>query len=307
MDVETYLSFGLEQSLWDREPGLEVNERSNAEIVAALNTTGDASYFPCEEAGDAIDRPAGNVKAITGFPSSVYAGTERDVWVYVPASPGDQPGVAVFQDGQAYLDSSGPVRAAAVLEKLISAGEIEPVIAIFVTPGRPKGQAANSLAGQRQRSVEYDTCNSTYLQFLKEELLPLAQEEAGVEFSSAPHRRMIAGISSGAICAFNAAWYGPDCFGLVLSHCGSYTNIRGGHHYPYLVRTTPRKPIRVMLQSGEMDADILYGSWPLANQQMAAALRFAGYDVRFEFGTGGHNLRHAGTLFADSLRWLYSS
>ena len=37
---------------------------------------------------------------------------------------------------------------------------------------------------------------------------------------------------------------------------------------------------------------------------MAAALSFAGYDLRFEFGTGGHNLRHGGALFADALRWL---
>jgi enterochelin esterase family protein len=37
---------------------------------------------------------------------------------------------------------------------------------------------------------------------------------------------------------------------------------------------------------------------------MANALDFAGYDSRFEFGTGGHTLRHGGAIFADSLRWL---
>ena len=46
-------------------------------------------------------------------------------------------------------------------------------------------------------------------------------------------RRLIGGISSGGICAFNAAWHRPDRFGRVLSHCGSFTAIRGGHHYPY--------------------------------------------------------------------------
>jgi enterochelin esterase family protein len=39
---------------------------------------------------------------------------------------------------------------------------------------------------------------------------------------------------------------------------------------------------------------------------MTAALQFAGYDVRFEFGTGGHNLRHAGALFTESLQWLFT-
>ena len=92
----------------------------------------------------------------------------------------------------------------------------------------------------------------------------------------------------------------------MLSHCGSFVNIRGGHAWPYLVRSTAAKPIKVFLQSGELDANIIYGNWPLANKQMTAALQFAGYDVRFEFGTGGHNLRHAGALFAESLHWLFT-
>ena len=91
----------------------------------------------------------------------------------------------------------------------------------------------------------------------------------------------------------------------MISHCGSFTAIRGGHNFPYLVRSTPCKPLRVFLQSGAADADIIFGSWPLANQEMAAALDFAGYDHRFEFGTGGHNLRHGGAIFAETLRWVF--
>lgn len=90
----------------------------------------------------------------------------------------------------------------------------------------------------------------------------------------------------------------------MLAHCGSFTNLRGGHQFPFWVRQTPRKPIRVFMTSGELDAQIPQGDWPLANKVMANALQFAGYDVRFEFGKGGHNLRHGGALFADSLRWL---
>jgi hypothetical protein len=71
------------------------------------------------------------------------------------------------------------------------------------------------------------------------------------------------------------------------------------------VRATARKPIRVFLQSGANDASYITGDWPLANQTMANALSFAGYDYRFEFGTGGHSLRHAGAIFAESLRWLW--
>ena len=91
----------------------------------------------------------------------------------------------------------------------------------------------------------------------------------------------------------------------MLSHCGSYVNIRGGHNFPSLVRSTPRKPIRVALQSGENDAQHIYCNWPLANRTLADALAFAGYDHRFDFGSGGHSLRHGGAILADTLRWLW--
>ena len=55
----------------------------------------------------------------------------------------------------------------------------------------------------------------------------------------------------------------------------------------------------------DVDGATVFGDWPLANQTMAKALEYAGYDYRFEFGTGGHTLRHGGALFADALRWLW--
>ena len=141
--------------------------------------------------------------------------------------------------------------------------------------------------------------------FIIDEVLPFIAAEMGVTFSLDPNKRTICGISSGGICAFNLAWHHPDSFGRVLSHCGSFTNIRGGHNFPYLIRTTERKPIRVFLQSGEADAAIPLGDWPIANKTTANAFKYAGYDYRFEFGKGGHSLRHGGALFAESLRWLW--
>jgi hypothetical protein len=82
-------------------------------------------------------------------------------------------------------------------------------------------------------------------------------------------------------------------------------NIRGGHNWPFILRATPRKPLRVFLQSGSGDGVHFTGDWPLANQTMANALAWSAYDHRFEYGVGGHSLRHAGALFAESLRWLW--
>jgi hypothetical protein len=91
----------------------------------------------------------------------------------------------------------------------------------------------------------------------------------------------------------------------MISQVGSFTNIRGGHVYPALIRKTERKPIRIHLQDGSGDLDNLHGNWPLANQEMAAALKFMGYDFKFEFGDGGHNGKHGGVILPEALKWLW--
>lgn len=311
MDIEDFVGLGLHRSMWDMDFGRTVNGRSNQEIHKALQAPGDEQYRPCPEAQRQDGVAVGSLLTLAGWcESSVYAGTVRDVWIQAPAelaAGAPPPGVIVFQDGGAYLDPQGPVRAATVLDNLNAASAAAPLVGVFVNPGRPAAAddgPRDELAAMRQRSIEYDTCNDRYEQFLTTEILPLVEARIGCRLTDDPRRRLLCGISSGGIAAFNGAWHAPERFGGVLSHCGSFTNIRGGHNYPYLVRMTPRKPIRVVLQSGIHDADILCGSWPLANQAMAAALAFAGYDHRFLFGQGGHSLRHGGQEFAHSLRWL---
>ncbi|MEM7221148.1 MAG: alpha/beta hydrolase-fold protein [Pseudomonadota bacterium] len=297
-----------------------INGRSNLEILGALDTPGDAHYHPCPEAffsQDEGDGGSGRVERVRNWAgSAVFADTIRDVWVYV--SPGgegerDLP-LLVFNDGAGYLDPNGPVRATRVLDALVATGELPPVAAVFVMPGRPPDIERPHRPGERpdprandQRSFEYDSLTDDYARFVIDELLPMAAALVDVRFTEDPAWRAMIGISSGGICAFNVAWHRPDQFGRVVSHCGSFVAIRGGHEYPVLIRHSERKPIRVFLQSGERDADILFGNWALANQTMAAALEFAGYEARFEFGTGGHNLRHGGALFADTLRWLFAT
>src|SRR5213078_3820699 len=97
----------------------------------------------------------------------------------------------------------------------------------------------------------------------------------------------------------------PDQFGRVLSQIGSFANIRGGDAYPGMIRKTERKPIRVFLQDGRNDLNNLHGDWPLANQSMASALAFAGYDFKFVFGDGSHSGQHGGAILPDALRWLW--
>ena len=316
MEIENYRRLGLDRAFLDVPMNTEVNDRSNLEIMDALNVPGDAQYHPCPEAHPGDDVPRGTMLRFPDWSGSeVFPGTVRDVWIHVPhgLAPGSAPAVMVFNDGLGYADPQGPVRAPLVLDSLMHAGDIPPTVGVFVMPGRPPGAAvqvpdpealASRNMGGMQRSFEYDSVTDAYARFLTTELLPFAEAEVGHAFAKDPAQRTIVGISSGGICAFNAAWHDPQAFGRVLSHCGSFVNIRGGHNYPYLIKSTPRKPIRVFLTSGAGDANIIIGNWPLANKAVAAALEYAGYESRFVFGEGGHSLRHGGAVFADSLRWL---
>jgi enterochelin esterase family protein len=236
--------------------------------------------------------------------SKIFEGTERDYWIYVPAQydPKTPACVMVFQDGGSYQDPKGQFRVPIVFDNLIHKKEMPVTIGIFINPGVIPAAAMNQKP-QSNRSFEYDTLSDQYARFLEKEILPEVGKQYNLRQDAAG--RAICGISSGGICAFTVAWERPDLFSKVLSHVGSFTNIRGGDVYPGKIRKTEPKPIRVFLQDGSNDLDNEHGNWWLGNQQMALALKFKKYDYKIAFGDGGHNGKHGGAILPDSLRWLW--
>src|SRR5262245_34002293 len=178
-------------------------------------------------------------------------------------------------------------------------------IAVFVNPGTVPATKAGAKE-RSNRSFEYDSLGDRYANFLVDEFLPVALK--GLTVSKDPQNRAVCGISSGGICAFTVAWEKPEHFGKVLSHIGSFTNIRGGWAYPGLVRKTKDhpKPIKVYLQDGKDDLNNLHGNWPLGNRDLAAALQFAGYHYKLVMTEGGHSGKFGGEEFSGALRWLWS-
>lgn len=250
--------------------------------------------------------PEGEVTKKVFTQSRIFEGTNRDFWVYVPKqySVEKPANLIVFQDGGGYVKPEGSARVPVVLDNLIAKGEIPPTIAVFVSPGTIPGSRPGA-ASRSTRSFEYDSMGDRYVRFLSEELLPEALN--GLAVTKDPAGRAVAGVSSGGICAFTVAWERPDLFGRVLSGIGSFTNIRGGNVYPALIRKTKGapKPLKVWLQEGESDINNLFGHWPLSNKEMAAALKFAGYEHHFEMTGGGHSGLASGVLLPDALRWLF--
>jgi enterochelin esterase-like enzyme len=249
--------------------------------------------------------PHGEVRTAKFTASKVFPGTTRDYFVYVPKQydPAKPACLMVFFDGAGMMSATGSYRVPVVLDNLIARGEMPVTIAVAVNPGT-FAPPEPGVKPRSNRSLEYDALGDANARFILDELLPVAL--AGLNVTRDPAGRAVCGNSSGGIAAFTLAWERPEAFGKVVSHIGSFTNIRGGHVYPGLIRKVkPAKPIRVFLQEGANDLDNLHGNWPLAGQDMAASLKFAGYDYKFEFGTEAHNGKHGGAIFPDTLRWLW--
>lgn len=243
--------------------------------------------------------------------SEVLKGTMRQWYLYVPAQyDGSKPAaVMIFQDGHAYVGEKGDLRVPVVFDNLIHKGVMPVTIGVFLNPGwftdKIEGKQGwkNPRKVRSNRSVEYDTLSDAYVTFLEKEILAEVAKE--YKLTDDPEMRAICGMSSGGICAFTAAWERPDLFRKVVSHIGSFTNIRGGHVYPALIRKTENKPLRVFLQDGSNDLDNAHGNWWLGNQQMEKSLQFKKYDHKTVWGKGGHSGKHGGAIFPDTMRWLW--
>lgn len=248
--------------------------------------------------------PKGEMLKFTFDTSKIFPGTTRTCWVYVPAQykPSSPACVYVNQDGIQW-------KAPTVFDNLINNKEIPITIGVFVTPGVVKAPNANAL-DRYNRSYEYDGLGDNYVRFILEELLPAVEKQKTsdgrqIHLSVNGNDRAIGGSSSGAICAFNAAWERPNAFSRVFSCIGTYVGLRGADRFKELIRRYEPKPIRVFLQDGSNDLNIYAGDWWMTNQTMERALTFAGYEVNHTWGEGAHSGNQGTAIFPDAMRWLW--
>ena len=277
--------------------------------------------------------PKGRLEGPFEFRSKIIEGTVRRYWIFVPAqyNPKKPANVLVFQDGQRATNPNGPLRLPQVMENLIGKGKMPVTIGIFITPGNLSETypADLEMRNPNHRKEEYDALNDTYARLLIDEMLPEVAKTYNL--TNDPEKRAIGGTSSGAICAFTVAWQRPDMFRRVISMIGSYTSIgyspaadgkpmvAGGDLYPTLIRKNPIKPIRIYLQDGEKDLSNEHGNWYLANLEMLSAFEYANakadkegtlgtrYEVKHNWGDGGHSDAHGGALLPDILTWIWTN
>jgi len=230
----------------------------------------------------------------------------REYYVYVPAQYDKSRPAAlmVFQDGHAYVNENGDFRTPVVFDNLIYQKKVPVTICLFVNPGHSSNDYPESRFRASNRADEYDVLDDRYATMLMDEIIPEMKKQYHISEDRKMHA--IGGLSSGAICAFTAAWEHPEYFSKVLSQIGSYTNIRGGNNYPSIIRKHKRKDIKIFMQDGTNDLDNEHGNWWLANLEMEAAFKFKGYEFKFEKGSGTHSGKHGGSILPESLVWLWS-
>ena len=249
--------------------------------------------------------PKGEILTFTFTNSKIFPGTSREVSVYVPPQyKGDLPAcLYVNQDGIQW-------KAPTVFDNLIYKKEMPITIGVFITPGRVKADNADNALDRFNRSFEYDGLGDAYVRFLLEEILPEVEKRKTadgreIKLSKNGNDRAIGGSSSGAVCAFTAAWERPTAFSRVFSAIGTYVSLRGADRYPALIRKYEPKPLRIFLQDGTNDLNIYAGDWWKANETMERALQFSGYEVNHIWGEGAHNGQHGTAIFPDAMRWLW--
>lgn len=225
---------------------------------------------------------------------SLRLGNQRQLTLYRPPRfQTDHPGypLLVIFDEQAYRDQ---VPTPTILDNLIAAGRIPPVVAVLV---------GNGPGDSRARELP---CDSAFGEMLSHELLPWLQQQ--LPLSDDPAKRLLAGSSYGGLAAACLAYRYPQLFGQVLAQSGSFW--WGPEQQPqWLIerlRQSPRLPVRFYLEAGlleEAGADGILGS----SRTLAKVLADKGYAVEYREFNGGHDYAAWRGSLADGLEYLLAA
>ncbi len=215
--------------------------------------------------------PHGRIDTIA-FPSLTLA-CSHPVFIYLPAlsmhSDSALPAI-VITDGGDYLSLG---RMSVVLDNLIAAGSIRPVIGVFVDPRTDIGNPASN-----KRMAEY-AINDRFVSFVCDELLPSLRKVYPI--AGTPARTAILGSSMGGLIATYAAIRRPDVFGLCAAQSPSYW--WRDNEIITIVDSLPRKAVRFYIDTGTIhDAQV-------QTRLMQEILSSKGYDFSYAEYPEGHN------------------
>jgi len=236
---------------------------------------------------------------------------QRQVTVYVPSQyEAGKP--APFFVSQ---DSMGAGILPTILDNMIAAKRLPPMVAIMINSGGGDAQGS-------QRGLEYDTVSGKYADFIETEVLPKVSADYQVTLTKDPDGRMTMGGSSGGACAFTMAWFHPERYHRVLSYSGTFVNQQSPlnpesphgawEYHENLIPKSKKKPLRIWMHVGETDnryrdEEATLHNWVMANQRMAAVLKDKGYHYQYVFAReSGHvDGRVVRQTLPQALEWVW--
>lgn len=211
---------------------------------------------------------------------SAILDNERDVTIYTP--PGHDPDRAepypllVLFDRDSYVSL---VPTQTILDNLIAAGEIPPLVAALV---------------DNVNRIDELPANDRFADFLADELVPWVRD--AFRASPRPDDIVVAGSSLGGLAATFAAIRRPEVFGNVLSLSGAYWWSPVGDAEPEWharhIATMGALRTRVYQTVGLLESAPTRGGGPsmlVANRHMRDALQAKGLDVTYEELNAGHD------------------
>lgn len=141
------------------------------------------------------------------FSSAIMANT-REVSIFLPsgydANRADPYPIILYHDGSDYLNAAGITT---ILDNLIGAGRVEPLVAVFANP--------------LDREAEYATTETAeFTRLIVGELMPWVEEM--VHVSSDPARRAVTGPSYAGLASARHCFQHPEEFGLCAPFSPSF-------------------------------------------------------------------------------------
>jgi enterochelin esterase-like enzyme len=194
-----------DRTSWIVDP---LNQRTAHDPFGANSVAHGPGYIDPPWCSPSVDASPGTVESVE-VQSSAFGGT-RTMSVYLPAGfPRPEPYPAVFlHDGSDLIEYAALTT---VLDNLIGARAVEPLVALLVDPV--------------ERNREYMALPE-HGRFIVDDLLPHAISEFAI--STDAEDRVIGGASLGAVAALSTAWRHPGVFGSLVLLSGTFITATGG-------------------------------------------------------------------------------
>ena len=229
-------------------------------------------------------------------------GQTRRIWTYLPprfATSQRLPLLVVF-DGAPYTNA-GYVPTQTILDNLIAAQRIRPVVVVFIDTPQPSRQVDLWLS-------------APFADFVTDELIPWARRIYGL--STDATETAAAGSSLGGLTAMFIALRKPTIVARVISQSGSYwTGMRAGSDadkapewMARAVASKPHLPIDIWMEVGayESAGSNEIGMMP-TNRRLRDLLRSKGYSVDYSEFAGGHEYINWRASLGDALVHVFAS